>query len=84
MVLKIYDEICIGLVKLDKFKYTYNDLMKFIDIIKIKKKKEPKISNELVIYKKFVIKYCDKNYQLKDILKLWEVKKIDLLKNIKN
>ena len=71
MVLKIYDELCMGLVKLDNFKYTYNDLIKFIDLIKIKKKKKINMSNELIIYKKFLIYNCNNNYELKDILKLW-------------
>jgi hypothetical protein len=75
---KIYDEICIGLVQLENFKYTYNEFINFIEKVKEEKKKNNKKKKinekyelELMNYRRFIIYYRNKGYNLKETLDLW-------------
>ena len=81
---KYIEEVCSELVKLNNFKYTYNEFKKFIieekKIIKNKEKKkkekmiEKKDNIELTNYRNFILYHRNNGYDLKETLELWNTR----------
>lgn len=73
---KICEEVCAALVKINEFKYTYKELMKFMEKVeeKRKKKKNNIEDKKLEKYREFIKYYRNEGYNLKDTLELWEKK----------
>ena len=78
---KIFEDISIAFVKLDKFKYTYREFQEFYEKIKKTekerkkaekdKKKNSHINIELDNYRTFILHHRNKGVDIKTTLELW-------------
>lgn len=78
---KIFEEISIAFVKLDKFKYTYREFNEFYETIKKTEKERKKTEKdkkknshkniELDNYRTFILHYRNKGVDIKTTLELW-------------
>ena len=86
---KVFEDMCVAFVKLDKFKYTYREFQEFYEKIKKEQKERKKIERnkkknnhknvELDNYRKFITYHRNKGEDIKTTLELWN-KHINTLK----